>query len=211
LEQSSNTGRRRIAREEPGVREQRREQEQPANTRQRALAREEPGVREQRREQEQPANTQQRAVAREEPGVREQRQEQEQPANAQPRALASEEPGVRDQLREQEQPVDTVRRAVAREDPEVRACESRLRAVARGKMIHQMACTFVNGEYLFHQPCGLWNEPCVHGCGYIHLSTSTPGTRKKCCVNGHLSSASDNFDEELMMGYVLDKLAPFVR
>jgi len=78
-------------------------------------------------------------------------------------------------------------------------------------MIHQMACTFVNGDYLFHQPCGLWNEPCVHGCGYIHLSTSTPGTRKKCCLNGRLSSASDNFDEELMMGYVLDKLPPFVR
>ena len=93
----------------------------------------------------------------------------------------------------------------------MRARESRLRAVARGKIIHQMACEFINGEYLFHQPCGLWNEPCVHGCGYIHLSTSTPGTRKKCCVNGRLSSASDNFDEELMMGYVLDKLPPFVR
>ena len=75
LEQSSDTGRKRIAREEPGVREQRREQEQPANTRQRAVAREEPGVREQRREQEQPADTVRRAVAREEPGV----QEQEQP------------------------------------------------------------------------------------------------------------------------------------
>jgi len=73
LEQSSNTGQRCIAREEPGVREQRREQEQPANTRQQALAREEPGVREQRREQEQPANIQQQAVAREEPGVQGQR------------------------------------------------------------------------------------------------------------------------------------------
>ena len=58
LEQSSDTGRKRIAREEPGVREQRREQEQPANTsRQREVAREEPRVREQRREQEQPADT----------------------------------------------------------------------------------------------------------------------------------------------------------
>jgi len=57
LEQSSDTAQKRIAREEPGVREQRREQEQPANTRQRALAREEPGVQEQRREQEQPADT----------------------------------------------------------------------------------------------------------------------------------------------------------
>jgi len=51
----------------------------------------------------------------------------------------------------------------------------------------------------------------VHGCGYIHLSNSTPGTRKKCCVNGRLSSASDNFEEELMMGYVLDDLPAFVR
>ena len=66
LEQSSNTGQKRIAREVPGVREQ----EQSANTQQQAVAREEPGVREQRREQEQPANTRQRAVAREEPGVR---------------------------------------------------------------------------------------------------------------------------------------------
>jgi hypothetical protein len=48
LEKLSDTERKRIAREEPGVREQRREQEQPANTRQRAVARE------QRREQEQP-------------------------------------------------------------------------------------------------------------------------------------------------------------
>ena len=76
LEQSSDTERKRVAREEPGVREQRREQEQPADTVRRAVAREEPGVQEQRREQEQPANTRQRAVAREEPGVREQRQEQ---------------------------------------------------------------------------------------------------------------------------------------
>jgi hypothetical protein len=74
-----------------------------------------------------------------------------------------------------------------------------------------MVCKCINGEYLFHQPCGLWNEPCVHGCGYIHLLNLTPGNRKKCCVNGRLSSASDNFDEELMMGYVLDELPSFVR
>ena len=57
----------------------------------------------------------------------------------------------------------------------------------------------------------IWDEPCVHGCGYIHLSNSTHGTRKKCCINGRLSSASDNFDVELMMGYVLDELPVFVR
>jgi len=33
----------------------------------------------------------------------------------------------------------------------------------------------------------------------------------KCCVNGRISSASDNFEEELMMGYVLDELRAFVR
>ena len=53
LEQSSDTGRRRIAREVLGVREQ----EQSANTQQRTVAREEPGVGEQRREEEQPADT----------------------------------------------------------------------------------------------------------------------------------------------------------
>jgi hypothetical protein len=57
----------------------------------------------------------------------------------------------------------------------------------------------------------IWNEPCVHICGYIHLSNSTPGTRKKCCINGHLSSASANFEEDLMMEYVLVKLPSFVR
>jgi len=93
----------------------------------------------------------------------------------------------------------------------VRARESRQRAVARGKKTYVMACECENGDYLFHQPCGLWNEPGVHGCGYIHLSNSTPGTRKKCCVNGRLSSASNNFEEELMMGYVLDELPAFVR
>ena len=99
-------------------------------------------------------------------------------------------PGVREH--------ETEQWAVARLDPAVRARESRQRAVARGKKTYPMVCTCKNGEYLFHQPCGLWNEPCVHGCGYIHLSNSTPGTRKKCCVNGQLSSASDNFEEGLI-------------
>ncbi len=130
-------------------------------------------------------------------------QEQEQSANTVRRAIAREKPGVLE--RESEQ------RAAAREEPAVRARESRQRAVAQGKKTHEMVCKCVNGDYLFHKPCGLWNEPCVHGCGYIHLSNSTLGTRKKCCVNGRLSSASDNFDEELMMGYVLDELPIFLR
>ena len=139
--------------------------------------------------------TEQRAAARAEPGVREHETEQ--------RAAAREVPGVQEH--------ETELRAEARQDPALRAREPRQRAVAWGKKTYEMACKCVNGDYLFHQPCCLWNEPCVQGCGYIHLSNSTPGTRKKCCVNGRLSSASDNFDEDLMMGYVLDELPVFVR
>ena len=73
-----------------------------------------------------------------------------------------------------------------------------------------MACKYVDGSYLFHQPCGLWNEACVHGCGYLHLSSSSVGTRKKCCANGRLSSASDNFDEDLTVEYELDPLPKFL-
>ncbi len=74
-----------------------------------------------------------------------------------------------------------------------------------------MACKYVNGQYIFHQPCGLWNAPCVHSCGYINLLSSMPGSRKKCCANGHLSSASDNIDKELMMDYDLEELHQFLR
>jgi hypothetical protein len=74
-----------------------------------------------------------------------------------------------------------------------------------------MACKYVNGQYKFHQPCGLWNVPCVHDCGYILFSSSTPGSRKKCYANDCLSSASDNFDKELMMDHDLDELPQFLR
>ncbi len=47
--------------------------------------------------------------------------------------------------------------------------------------------------------------------GYLHLSSSTPGTRKKCCANGRLSSTSNNFDKELMMDHELDRLPNFLR
>jgi hypothetical protein len=74
-----------------------------------------------------------------------------------------------------------------------------------------MACKYINGQYIFHQPCDLWNAPCVHGCGYNHLLSSMPGSKKKCCANGCLSSASDNFDKELMMDHELDNLLQFLR
>jgi hypothetical protein len=53
--------------------------------------------------------------------------------------------------------------------------------------------------------------PCRYGCGYIHLSSSTPGTRKKCCANGRLSSVSEEFDEELTVNYELELLPDFLR
>ena len=65
--------------------------------------------------------------------------------------------------------------------------------------------------YLYNQPCGLWNEECCHGCGYIHLLSSTSSTKKKCCANGALSSVSCNFDEALMMRFALDKMPLFMR
>ncbi len=103
----------------------------------------------------------------------------------------------------------SAQQAAAKEEPAVRERESRQCAVARLNETFEMACKYVNGQYIFHQPCGLWNALCVHGCGYIRLSSSTPGSRKKCCANGCLSSASDNFDKESMMDHDLDKLPQF--
>jgi hypothetical protein len=86
-----------------------------------------------------------------------------------------------------------------------------LRMTRANKHVH-IATKFVNGKHVFHQHCGTWSEECVHGCGYIHLSSSTAGTRKKCCANGRLSSASDsdNFDEELMNEHELDPMPSFL-
>jgi hypothetical protein len=67
--------------------------------------------------------------------------------------------------------------------------------------------------YLYNQPCGLWNEECCHGCGYIHLSSSTSSTKKKCWANGALSSVSvsHNFDEELKMRFGMDEMPLFMK
>jgi hypothetical protein len=65
--------------------------------------------------------------------------------------------------------------------------------------------------YLYNQPCGLWNEECHHGCGYIHLSSSKSSTKKKCCANGALSSVSHNFDEGLKMRFGMDLMPLFMR
>ncbi len=62
-----------------------------------------------------------------------------------------------------------------------------------------------------NQPCRLWNEECLHGCGYIHLSSSTSSTKKKCCASGALSSVSHNFDEESKMRFGMDEMPLFMR
>jgi hypothetical protein len=105
---------------------------------------------------------------------------------------------------------ESAQQAAAREKPDVRERESRQRAAARLSKTFKMACKYINGQYIFHQPCGLWNAPCVHSCGYIHLLSSMPGSRQKCCANSCLSSASDNFNKELMMDHDLDKLPHFL-
>ncbi len=115
-----------------------------------------------------------------------------------------------------EQIADANQRRLILTDPEYRVPEqiadtNRRRRLAREK---QQMATKVNpssGTYLYHQPCGLWNEECRHGCGYTHLSSLTASTRKKCCANGLLLSASPNFDEELMKRFALDETPIFMR
>ena len=60
---------------------------------------------------------------------------------------------------------ESTQRAAAREEPGVREHESAQRAAARATRTFDMACKYVDGKYIFHQTCGLWNAPCVHGCG----------------------------------------------
>jgi hypothetical protein len=74
-----------------------------------------------------------------------------------------------------------------------------------------MACTYKDGKFSFGQPCGKWNVPCVHGCGYFHLSRLTLGTRKKCCANGRMSINSKNCDSKLLAELELREFPKFMR
>jgi hypothetical protein len=96
-----------------------------------------------------------------------------------------------------EQITDTNQRRLAREQP----------------FFYEMATKFDTSSctYLYNQPCGLWNEECHHGSGYIHLSSSTSSTKKKCCANGALSSVSHNFDKELKMRFGMDEMPLFMK
>jgi hypothetical protein len=206
-----------------------REQEQSINTDRRAAACKDEQVREaeneqrsnrrsvpEYREQEQSVNMDRQAAAREDEQVRE--AENEQRCNR--RSVL--------QYREQEQSVNTKRRAAAREDEEVRERENEQqpnrwetsgvqeneltnRAAAKAKRTYDMACTYKNGKFCFGPPCGSWSIPCVHGCGYIHLSSSMPGMRKKCCANGRMSINSNNCDSKLLANLELRDFPLFMR
>lgn len=66
-------------------------------------------------------------------------------------------------------------------------------------------------EYVFHQPCGTWTAVCKHGCGYMHLSSSTPASRNKCCAGGRLSHGnSASWNEELDNWFTLEHLHQFM-
>ena len=116
--------------------------------------------------------------------------EQENERNAQAMATRSTDPANKMQI------ADNNQRRLAREQP----------------FFYEMATKFDTSSrtYLYNQPCGLWNEECCHGCGYIHLLSSSSSTKYKYCANGALSSVSHNFDEELKMRFGMDEMPLFM-
>ncbi len=115
------------------------------------------------------------------------------------------------EYRERKQSVNTDRRAVAREAPGVRENEWINRAAAKAKRTYDMACMYKNGNFRFGQPCGSWSIPCVHSCGYVHLLSLTPETRKKCCANGCMSVNSHNCDSVLVTNLELREFPLFMQ
>jgi hypothetical protein len=67
----------------------------------------------------------------------------------------------------------SAQQAAAREEPAVREHESRQRARERLNKTFEMACKFVHGQYIFHQPCGLWRTQVIL---FSHIVLSY------CCV-----------------------------
>ncbi len=86
-------------------------------------------------------------------------------------------------------------RSVARDGPGVREHEAAQQAAARARRTFDMACKYVDGKYIFHQACGLWNAPCVHGCGYLHLSSSTARLSSTAEDTGGTSMSEERSNE----------------
>ncbi len=112
-----------------------------------------------------------------------------------------------EEVRERENEQRCNRRLV----PGVQENESTNKAVLRAKRTNDMACTNKNGEFRFGQPCGSWSIPCVQDCGYIHLSSSTPGTRKKYCANSSMSMNSNSCDSKMLAIFELREFPLFMR
>jgi hypothetical protein len=70
-----------------------------------------------------------------------------------------------------------------------------------------MACKYVDGKYIFHQTCGLWNAPCIHGCGYLHLSlvVHSAGIAPLAGGSGIGISASDTRIPKISVGKPSEK------
>ena len=115
------------------------------------------------------------------------------------------------EVRRREQQHNTAARAIIRADPEVRRREQQVTQARNNKKFFPLSLSVdeTTGECIFDQPCGLWNKPCIHGCGYFHFSAATPGTLDQCCAGGILSSNSINTDIDLLVNYELDEMPQY--
>ncbi len=104
---------------------------------------------------------------------------------------------------------NTAQRRLAREWPGVLENE----ALWQWEITCQMVMKFdvSSGTFLYHQRCRVWNVECWHGCGYICLSSSTRSTRKKCCMDGLLSSHSPIFNKDAMVKCDMEQFSVFMR
>ncbi len=59
----------------------------------------------------------------------------------------------------------SAQQAAAREEPAVQERKSRQRVAGRLNKTFKKACKYVYGQHIFHQPCSLWNAPCVYIVG----------------------------------------------
>jgi hypothetical protein len=157
------------------------------------------------RQHEQTNDTESRRVARTNTEVR----RNEQTTDTLRRRVARTNTGVM----QHEQTSNTERRRRARTQPDTHEREAMNARARRLNKTHEMACRYIpeTGEFTFNQPCGQWNKPCIHNCGYMHLSSSTIGTRKTCCAGGKLSNSSPNFNHELLEWFDLRELPNFMQ
>ena len=81
------------------------------------------------------------------------------------------DPAIRDEENERNREHNRESHRQRRADPAIREIENMQRTVIRSNAVVQMACKYVNGEFIFNQPCGEWNVPCKHGCGYYHMTS----------------------------------------